>query len=329
MMDQPGLQRAILVLGAGRSGTSAIARGLAALGVDLGDHLVPPNPRENPRGYFEDDDLRRLNDELLAAVGSSNMSLQLAGPAALAHPALKPFKHRARLLIQQRYGHRPLWGFKDPRTVLTLSFWQDLLREGQYHDAYVLALRNPLSVAASLAALDAGFDVRRSCIFWLLRNAAALTGIRGRPGVVVNYDKLLADPHGQIRRVAGALSLPWTPGIGQAVDTYAADFLALDLRHASYTLQDMHAHPAVSPVVARAYESLAALADDRLDLADDLVRNQWTQIQRELEDFAPLLAYCQDLETRVGQHVSQKARALGTLHQAQNRVKRRIRHWLR
>jgi hypothetical protein len=328
-MDQPDLHRAILLLGAGRSGTSAVARGLAALGVDLGDHLVKPDPTENPRGYFEDDDLRQINDDLLAAVGSSNMSLRLLSPAIFAQPSLETLRDRAQSLIQRRYGRSPLWGFKDPRTVLTLPFWQGLLREGNYQDAYVLAVRNPLSVAASLANIDVGFDVRRSCIFWLLRNAAALTQAWHRPCVVVNYDTLLTDPRGQLWRMAQALSLPWTLPVAQAVDDYVATFLNLELRHTSYNLEDLTHHPAVPPVVYRAYESLAALADDRLTPTDAHVREQWTHVLRELDDFAPLLTYCQDLETYLGKHVSQVPTVPGTLHRFHNRLTRGIRHWLK
>ena len=50
--------RAVLVLGMHRSGTSAIARGLAALGVFLGDDFLDAKP-ENPTGYWEDKGDRR------------------------------------------------------------------------------------------------------------------------------------------------------------------------------------------------------------------------------------------------------------------------------
>jgi hypothetical protein len=41
---------AVVVLGAGRSGTSAATRGLQALGVDLGDRLRPGGGK-NPTGF--------------------------------------------------------------------------------------------------------------------------------------------------------------------------------------------------------------------------------------------------------------------------------------
>src|SRR5437762_1230512 len=45
--------RVIMVVGMHRAGTSALTRGLTALGVDLGEHLLLPGA-DNPTGYWED-----------------------------------------------------------------------------------------------------------------------------------------------------------------------------------------------------------------------------------------------------------------------------------
>jgi hypothetical protein len=46
-----------LVLGMARSGTSAITRGLNALGIDLGNKLTPANEKWNPKGFWEDNEV--------------------------------------------------------------------------------------------------------------------------------------------------------------------------------------------------------------------------------------------------------------------------------
>ncbi len=53
----------IAVVGAGRSGTSATARAVGALGVELGDRLKP-GTRKNAKGFFEDEDLLDINYRL-------------------------------------------------------------------------------------------------------------------------------------------------------------------------------------------------------------------------------------------------------------------------
>lgn len=51
-MTQAMGKRIVVVLGMHRSGTSAVARGLKALGVELGEHLMPPAANNNEKGFF-------------------------------------------------------------------------------------------------------------------------------------------------------------------------------------------------------------------------------------------------------------------------------------
>ena len=60
--------RLVVVLGMHRSGTSAITRGLSALGVPLGNNLMPPMLNNNDKGFFEDLEINELNTELLTAL---------------------------------------------------------------------------------------------------------------------------------------------------------------------------------------------------------------------------------------------------------------------
>ena len=52
-----------------RSGTSAVARSLQVMDIHLGDHLMPPNPTENAKGFWEDMDIYELNTALLKHLG--------------------------------------------------------------------------------------------------------------------------------------------------------------------------------------------------------------------------------------------------------------------
>ena len=73
-------QRAVLILGAGRSGTSIIARATQAIGVDLGENFKPPS-RKNPTGFFEDAELLKLSKSLRRALGLRPDSLRLLDDA--------------------------------------------------------------------------------------------------------------------------------------------------------------------------------------------------------------------------------------------------------
>ena len=54
--------RVIVVLAMHRTGSSAITRGLLALGVDLGDNLLGASEDDNAKGFWEDLDILSFND---------------------------------------------------------------------------------------------------------------------------------------------------------------------------------------------------------------------------------------------------------------------------
>src|SRR5262249_17514524 len=68
----PRSERALCVMAMLRSGTPFTARALQLLGVSLGraEGLMVPGP-DNPAGYWENRDVKELNDELLARLGGS------------------------------------------------------------------------------------------------------------------------------------------------------------------------------------------------------------------------------------------------------------------
>lgn len=59
---------AVVVLGMHRSGTSAVARALLTLGVNLGRNLMGGSP-DNPKGYWENRVFVKINERLLSSLG--------------------------------------------------------------------------------------------------------------------------------------------------------------------------------------------------------------------------------------------------------------------
>lgn len=60
----------ILVVGCGRSGTSAVAGSLAAAGIHFGDDLLTGGS-DNPKGHFESKRVIKLHERILKAMGKS------------------------------------------------------------------------------------------------------------------------------------------------------------------------------------------------------------------------------------------------------------------
>jgi hypothetical protein len=80
--------------------------------------------------------------------------------------------------IGKRFAPYPRWGFKDPRTIRVLPFWQSVFRELGVADRYVVIVRNPLSTARSLLHRD-GFPFERTFLMWLVYMIPHLHSLRG------------------------------------------------------------------------------------------------------------------------------------------------------
>jgi hypothetical protein len=182
-------QRVVCVLGMHRSGTSVVASLLEGLGVHLGgaDALLRPLP-ENPRGYWEHGALKDVNEALLAHLGGRWHSPPNLPDGWQRAAALDELRAQARVLLREQFGESVLWGWKDPRTCLTLPFWKPLLPEA----SYVICLRNPFDVARSLRARD-DLPLEHGLRLWLAYTAAALAHSAGHPRLLLFYEDVLTD----------------------------------------------------------------------------------------------------------------------------------------
>lgn len=107
-----------------------LAEMLHKSGVFMGNDFRKPLP-ENPKGFFEQESFRILNDRLLEQSGYivKEWSDFFAGILNA-----KMLKAEARQLILQNCSLRDSWGWKDPRTCLTLGFWLGELEDLQLLD---------------------------------------------------------------------------------------------------------------------------------------------------------------------------------------------------
>jgi glycosyltransferase involved in cell wall biosynthesis len=153
-------ERGLIVTGMHRSGTSLVAQVLGRAGLYLGDALLGPRP-DNPDGLFEDRDLVAFHDGLLAHEGLDWRRVR--GTRALTVP--KEARDAALDLLAKKFRGQPVWGFKDPRAVLFVDFWRDVVPAAKW----VLVAREPSQVAWSL--------LRRGTAAWRGRVSGALAAL--------------------------------------------------------------------------------------------------------------------------------------------------------
>ena len=257
-------KRLIVVLGMHRSGTSAITRGLMTLGVALGDKLLPPVQNDNAKGYFEDVDLNALNIEIMQELGNDWHRLAPIEDDAIERLRQRAYFLRAIELLRKKTTNHTIFGFKDPRIAKLLPFWHQVFAHCGFDINYVLSIRNPLSVAQSLAK-RAGFTHEKSHLLWLEHALTSLRLTQGRQRVLVDYDHLLQAPQRAMELMAHRLALQLDP---QALHKYQTEFLDQNLRHTQYATEDLMLDHACPPLVQEMYAELVTVShdNDTLDL---------------------------------------------------------------
>ncbi len=166
--------RAIVVLGMHRSGTSCLAGMLAAGGLASAGAAV--RNWDNARGHHEMLDVVRLNEAVLAYSGAHWLSPPLEVCWTDEHAAARD------RLLRARIDGRPAL-LKDPRTLLVLPFWR--ASRVPYHTIGIV--RHPLAVARSLESWR-GMPVVEGIALWTAHNRV-LAEDRARHGyALVDFD---------------------------------------------------------------------------------------------------------------------------------------------
>lgn len=130
--------RPVMVVGMHRSGTSFLTGSLQMAGLELGKHSAWN--RYNRKGNRENDDFVAFHDAVLTARGAAwNIP-----PATMVEWTPQEREHAQSLVAGYRGVAR--WGFKDPRALLMVDAWWNLLPKL----SFVGIFRNPEAVARSL-----------------------------------------------------------------------------------------------------------------------------------------------------------------------------------
>lgn len=223
MVLRDPVDAAVCVLGAPRSGTSLTARILNILGVYLGseEELMEPAGGNNPAGFWEHEGIADLNEDILATLGYAPRQRWRYPPPledGWEHdPRLESHRQAARSMLERSFAGRPLWGWKDPRTSLTLPFWREALAQTAQVEArmrYAICVRHPLDVAASLEARD-GMEPEEAVRLWLRYMSQAIVQTSGQPRAFVSYEGYFPGWEEQATRLAKFLGLP-APGRAQS-----------------------------------------------------------------------------------------------------------------
>ena len=287
-------KRIIVVIGMHRSGTSAITRGLPIFGATLGDNLMMPFS-DNPTGFWEDKQITELNEEILKIIGSAWHDTKSICISKLYDQKLKPQKEKALTLISDRIAKDNLFAWKDPRASILLMFWQDVFKQLDLDDSYIISLRNPVSVIESLFKRN-GFKKEKSFLLWSKYTLNAIKLSEGKLRILVDYDNLLKSPVFQLERIANALKLPSPYERQELLQEYIYNFISTDLRHSLFDHFALESCPQALSFTKTLYKWLSKIADDEIDFRDPLLINELKNIENNFYELESLYSYIDQIE---------------------------------
>ncbi len=191
--DATDTSRNILtVLGSGRSGTSLLMQVLRELGMSTGGGTMIPASGSNPEGFLEDAEIVDVHKALTAELQANAVS-PLPADWLKSLPARNAHKELAQIIMRRLEQSRGgIWGFKDPRTNNFMPLWVRLFNQPGLNPCYLLAIRNPASVMASLREQGRRGDPVNE-LLWLRRNLEALHHTAGNC-FIVHYEDWFERP---------------------------------------------------------------------------------------------------------------------------------------
>jgi hypothetical protein len=217
---------------------------------------------------------RSFNDEILAHHGGSWDELPELPPGWEQSDQLAQLQDRARRALGRRFAASSQWAWKDPRTCITLPFWQRLVSGLRY----VICLRNPVDIAQSLRAREGEERPLEDYLLdWLRHTALALSYTADRPRTIVQYERFFQDPEREVRRLASFVG-----GKDRLADPDAMaqilDFIDPTLAHARSASSAIADHPEVPFDVAALYLALELTADLEAAAGRPGVPEAWASI---------------------------------------------------
>jgi hypothetical protein len=193
----------VVVLGAGRSGTSLLMQIMAGFGLQVSGNLIPANV-SNPEGFYEHTEFKDIQTELYSCLNTTTfMPLPEGWLGTNCAKVAKTMLHQVLVrLLEENSG---IFGIKDPRISTFLPLWTRLFNPLRVKPNYILAVRGPRSVVSSFIRQynDTGYIAE---LTWLLRTLEALE-YTAADCFIVHYEDWFSNPETLARELLDYIGL--------------------------------------------------------------------------------------------------------------------------
>ena len=196
----------ICILGMHRSGTSLLTRLLNLSGLEIGEQKnIYDNHIGNEKGHWENIEFIKINEEIIKIFGKTDRwdDIPFLYEGWQNSKKLKRLDLAAKKLINKFDNNYKIWGWKDPRTCLTLSFWQKHLQDRLI---YIIPLRNPIDIAKSLYKRNS-LPIKEGVKKWQIHTDNILRLINNRV-VYVDVNNFFTNPEKELSKILNKINSP-------------------------------------------------------------------------------------------------------------------------
>jgi len=207
-----------------------VASLLGRCGLYLGEEKdLLPASHDNQSGYWENRKFVAINDDVLKELGGDWTVPPVVYEGWEENEKFSCLRVRAEALLEEFRDHEP-WGWKDPRSSLTLPFWRSLgtltvpfLYGRSPKLKIVICVRNPFEVFYSLR--DRVYTPNAAGLnLWLIYYQAVLKSTLPQDRIVTHYESYFHDAHSELLRILRFLDWKVAPEmIEQSTEAVSAN----------------------------------------------------------------------------------------------------------
>jgi hypothetical protein len=182
-----------------------MTRVLSLYGAQLPNKLMP-SYTYNTVGHWEPQEVADFNDVILSELDSRWDDP--FGPRGFLQgkPATPKQIQRARAILRANYDGVDDIALKEPRIAVLSNIWKAALVAEGFQVNYIIMVRAPHEVAASLKTRD-GMAQDQALLLWATYMIASEAASKGSPRVFVAFNDLLENSDAVMDRIQAALSL--------------------------------------------------------------------------------------------------------------------------
>ena len=198
------MKTAYFILGMHRSGTSALGGVLNIMGLEFGSDLMKAD-EGNPKGYFENNFVYRLNKKILNENSSiwSDYSFSID---KISFDEKKNYIEEAKNIIRKEFRYSEKFVIKDPRISLLFPIWEQACLDLNINIKVIIPFRNPKEVALSLKKRN-GFSMEKSFLLWTHYFLSAEYLSRNYDRLFLSFNRLLEDKKKSISLLSNFVDL--------------------------------------------------------------------------------------------------------------------------